>query len=249
MQASAWTEAVFHVLAHVRVDVAASCHDVRWIRHAETHLGPARDRQLAEDAAVLAKALATHDLLARAQALAWVFPSADAARAATARDLVDLERSAPLDVALSAAAGVEVLRAAAELELSAIEMLPRPPAADDAMLRDVARAAPNLARCEVTFARPLPFRGRAFGTSIVVGLPGVAGAETDFVAWQAAHEATVLEVGYGEFADVERRALGLLRARARRAGLEDAHARWLSGIDLSALGPIPDVADVGDGAP
>ena len=250
MHASAWTEAVFHVLAHVDVGrVAASCHDARWIRHAEQHLGPARERKLAEDATVLANALATHELLARAQALAWVFPSADAARAAAAQDLADLERSVALHVALAAGASAEVLRAAAELELAAIESLPARPEASDEILRDVVRAAPNLSRCEVSFARPLPSRGRAFGTSIVVGFPGVAGAESDFVAWQAAHEATVLEIGRGEFADVERRALGLLRARARRTGLAHAHARWLSGVDLSALGPIPDVDDVGDGAP
>lgn len=168
------------MLAHVDVGrLAASCHDLRWIRWAEEHLGPARDRHLAEDATVLASLFETHDALARAHALAWVFPSADAARAASASDLADLDRTAALDVALSGGAAVEVLRAAAELELSAIEALP---AAAAPILRDMRNVAPHLARCELSFARPLPFRGRAFGDSVVVGFPNVAGAEIDFVA-------------------------------------------------------------------
>jgi hypothetical protein len=248
--ASAWTEAVFHVLAHVDVGrVPASCHDPRWIRWAAERMGPAAQRRLAEDAAVLATTLASHEHLARAQALAWAFPSADAARAVAARDLDALEKNDALSLALSAGPGAEVLRAAAELELDAIEALGAPPddrAAIARALAAVAAAAPYLARCDVRLARPLPVRGRAFGRAIVVGFPRIAGAEADFVAWQAAHEATVLEIGPGAFEDVERRAIATLRSRARRAGLGDAHARWLAGIDLSALGPIPDVDDVAD---
>jgi hypothetical protein len=168
---------------------------------------------------------------------------------------------AAVRLALSAGPVAEILRAAAELELDAFAHLDAPSGAsrdesrlewrddhrqiNDA-LRDVLPAAPHLARCEISLARPLPLRGRAFGRSIVVGFPGIAGAEASFCAWQAAHEATVLEIGAGAFVDVERRALARLRARARRADLEDAHARWLSRIDLSALGPISDVDDVGD---
>lgn len=247
--ASAWTEAVFHVLAHVDVGaIPASCHDLRWIRFAAERLGPARERKLAEDAAVLATLLGDHDRLAFAQALAWAFASAEEARAAVSRDLSELAGDA-IRTALAAGPAAEVLRAAAELELDALEALEAPSSAAEEMrsaLAAVAPAAPHLANCQVSLARPLPVRGRAFGTSIVVGVPGVPGAEAGFCAWQAAHEATVLEIGAGPFVEVERRALALLRSRARRAGLAAEHARWLSRIDLSAIGPVADVEDVGD---
>jgi len=145
----------------------------------------------------------------------------------------------------------ELLRAAAELELPLVESLPpisTVPALATA-LSSILAASPSLASCAVALTRPLPRRGRLHGTNISVGAPGVAGATTDLVAWQAAHEATVLEVQRAThaaalpYADLERRAIALLRVRARRAALGDAHARWLATLDLSALGPIPDVVD------
>jgi hypothetical protein len=149
------------------------------------------------------------------------------------------------------------LRAAAELELPRLEALEAAPtaAAGRALadaLAETARAAPWLPRVELARVRALPRRGRVHDALIFVGAPGVAGAELEHVAWQAAHEATVVEVERSPrglagpsatFEAVERTALGLLRSRARRAGLADAHARWLATLDLAALGAIPDVAD------
>ena len=255
--ASAWAEAVFHVLAHVDVGrIASSCHDASWIAWAEARLGPAADRALAQDVRVIASALASHDALARAQVLAWLWTDAAGARAATLRDLTqltdaDVADAAALKTLRELGPAAEVLRAAAELELPLLATLDPFPIEDDAFstaLASVARAAPELVRCRVSLARPLPRRGRVHDASIVVGAPGVAGAEIAHVAWQAAHEATVGEVarsGRATFEDVERSALGLLRSRARRVGLEDAHGRWLTTLDLASLGPIP---DVGDGA-
>jgi hypothetical protein len=166
--------------------------------------------------------------------LAWLFGDASLARAAAERDLADL--------GVPGGAEIEVLRAAAELELDAIEALG--PVAIDATLAaalaEVSPAAPALARCAVTLVRPLPRRGRALGTSILVGVPGVAGAKAWHVAWQAAHEATVLEVAAATWLETERRALALLRARARAAGLAEGHARWLATLDLRAIGDVAD---------
>jgi hypothetical protein len=247
-----WAEAVFHVLAHAPGKSAASCWDRVYVAWIEERLGPASERSLGDDAATLATLLTDFEALARAQALAWVFPDPDAARAHAAEDLdaiaggVD-ERA--LATCLTAGPAVEVLRAAAELELDGLAALGVPDFDREAFamaLDDVGRAAPLLARCRVEHVRSLPRRGRALdGSSIFVGVPGIAGAEIDHVAWQAAHEATVLECvrakesGFGE---LEKRAIDLLGLRARDVGLGARHARWLATLDLSAI------ADIGDGA-
>jgi len=256
--ASDWAEAVFHVLAHVDVGaVPPSCHEPGWIRWSEARLGPAADRELGEDVRVLAGVLATHEALAAANLLAWLWKDSAAARAATDRELASLgpaevDDPGALSVLCALGPAAEVLRAAAELELPRLATLE--PLAIDAgawlsALDDVTAAAPELARCGVFLARPLARRGRVRTTCIVVGVPGVAGAELEHLAWQAAHEATIGEVlrapamSSRSFEDLERAALGLLRARARRAGRADAHGRWLATLDLRALGPIPDVDD------
>lgn len=256
--ASDWAEAVFHVLAHVDVGpIAPSCHEPAWIRWAEARLGRATDRELGDDVRVLASALATHDALAAANLLAWLWKDGAAVRAATDRELASLGAADVADPAALMALcalgpAAELLRAAAELELPRLATL-EPLAIDGGAWararQDVTRAAPELARCRIALARPLVRRGRVHDACIFIGAPGVAGAELDHLAWQAAHEATIGELlraggsSARSFADLERAALGLLRARARRAGRVEGHGRWLATLDLRALGPIPDVDD------
>lgn len=243
---------------------------VAWIRE---HLGPIEARTLAEDADVLRRAASDHDVVARAQALAWVFDDESAVRAASDHDLASLDpasagvkSAAALSVAKSAGPFAEVLRAAAELEMPLLRAAPWPAIDDDAIARalaEVAPCSPRLARdaTQVFLARPLGVRGRIFHDAIFVGVPGVACPDAEHIAWQAAHEATVAEViadaaGSGSarhdedeagksmsFVVTERRAIGLLRSRAGRSGLGAAHARWLSRFDLSGLGAVPDVED------
>ncbi|MBX3202275.1 MAG: hypothetical protein KF850_20660 [Labilithrix sp.] len=155
-----------------------------------------------------------------------------------------------LALAASAGAIAEVLRAATELELPAFATLGALPAAAlgevAAALAMIAPAAPSLPRFEVWLARPLGLRGRTHARSIVVGLPGLGCPDAEHAAWQAAHEATVAETaaaGAATFLDLERRALGRLRSRARDAGLAEAHGRWLARLDLRALGEIVDGHD------
>jgi hypothetical protein len=243
------------VLAHVNVGaIASSCHSPAWIAWAAERLGAANERALAEDARTIASSARTHDDLARLQLLALLWNDEEGVRAATDRDLAQLRPEDVVDAialrsAVSAGATAEVLRAATELELPLVATLPAPllddAALDDAFAR-VRPLAPEIARFEIRTVRALGVRGRAYPKKILVGTPGIAGADAVHIAWQAAHEAIVASISPAfpaSFEDLERRAIGTLRARAKRGGLGDDHARWLSHFDLSALGAIPDVPD------
>lgn len=209
-------------------------------------LGPVTERSLGEDIALLGPRLGDDPRFASLQALAWVFRSAESAAAAVDGALgevrVDDERARRL--ALGAGDTAELLRAAAELEMPLLPSVAFERGPFEARLERLTAAAPALGGCSVEVTPALPRRGRVLGGRIFVGLPGIAGAEAEHLAWQAAHEATVTSLpSHLDYADVERLALGLLRARARRAGLGDEHARWFARLDVTALGPIPDVED------
>lgn len=241
------------MLAHVPSGaIASSCHSPSYVRWAEERIGPATQRSLAEDALTLARVAKADDELARLQLLAFLFDTSERARAASERDLADLAAGDVVDLgALKAAtacgAAAEILRAATELELDLVASLSGMPFEEDAVASAFARVAalaPELARFEVLTVRALGVRGRAYRKTILVGTPGIAGADAAHVAWQAAHEAIVASVAPPRsFVEVERTAIATLRSRARAAGLGDDHARWLGRFDLTALGPIPDVPD------
>ncbi|MBX3231626.1 MAG: hypothetical protein KIT84_23635 [Labilithrix sp.] len=238
-RASVWAEAVFHVLAHVDVPFASSCFDPVYIAWIRERLGRPVET-LAHEMFAL-----THDTFARAQALAWVFGSADENRRWSDRDLDEIEvhDDEALHVARAAGAFAEVLRATAELEMPDLEALAPAPfdaAALERALHAVLPAAPALAGFTVAVTPPLPRRGRVHRRVIFAGVPGVAGATNEHVAWQAAHEATVVEAArdHDAFLAVEREAIQRLRARAGAAGLAGAHAAWLATLDLRALGPL-----------
>jgi hypothetical protein len=248
-----WSDAVFHVLAHVRAtaSLASSVFDARYVATAERALGPASERGLGEDARVLGEILPTFAALARVQALAWLFDSVDRVNAIVDRPLDDLtpeEVDAPrLLGILKHDPAAEVLRAAAELELPLLDRLP--PVAIDrvALAEEVARvapAAPFLAACEVTIVRSLGHRGRVIDRAIAVG-----DAPLPHAAWQAAHEATVAEIldapGPAPDHDVlERGALRLLARRARDAGLADAHRTWLDPLGPATVALALDAAPI-----
>lgn len=243
LPARSWPDLVFHVLAHVAgtAHLPASVFDPTYIRYAEGHLGPAEHRPLGEDAALLGQVLPTHELLARAQLLGWLFDEVEQAMSSSERDLAALEpsqfvRPQLLRSLVAAGPAVEVLRCAALLEHQAQAELPDlefDEPALSAALAPVARAAPRLAACGLRPLRSLRLRGRLLGEEIWVGVPVPELAlDVDHVAWQAGHEATVKEVG--EVAghpwperQVEQVALVLLAERAAEAGLQDGHARWL----------------------
>lgn len=245
-RASVWAEAVFHVLAHVDVGFASSCFSRAYVTWIE-----ARSPGAAERAHLPAFLVQTHDTLARAQALAWVFASAESNRRWSDCNLdeVEADNDDALHIARSSGHLGEVLRATAELEMSELEVLAPPPFDGGELTRAleaVLPAAPALEDFTIAVTPPLGLRGRVLGHTIFTGLPGIAEATAEHVAWQAAHEAAVTvaaKVAQADFIAIEREALARLRLGARRAGLGEQHATWLARLDLRAIGAIPDVDD------
>ena len=199
-------------------------------------------RSLGTDAEVIGRVLPCHETLARVQLVAKLFASPeDAARSATA-DLVDLARRGVVQAELVRSLqpvmeAAELLRVACELEREAFSKLPESSFDDAALaaaLDEASSLAPVLARCRVAAVRSLRLRGRAFPGEIWIGIPSAElGVSVDHVAWQACHEATVLELqaatheNTGERA-VEHAAVVLLAERARSAGKDREHRRWLA---------------------
>lgn len=213
---------------------------VRWVAGLG---GAAQSRCLGQDADLLGQT-ASHEAMAALQLMAWLFDGVEQAEAAARRDLDDLgagEVAAPELLGPLAELGPlsEVLRAAALLEREVVDALPPPAPRLDELgerLDTVAGAAPELEQSVVCCVRPLWLRGRVRGSEIWVGCPEAdRGPTPDHVAWQAAHEATVREVGrcsrrvgaaLTERAG-EQVALTLLATRAAARGLQREHARWL----------------------
>ena len=242
-----WPELVFHLLAHVAVQAPASVHDPVYVQWAASRLGPAEERTLGEDARVLARLLPSHQSLAAVQLLGWLFDDVEQARRCAETDLVDLPATAVarpelLGPLCRLGAPLELLRCAAELEADAFSTLP--PLELDAVAVEVAArgllaVAPGLARAKIFCLRSLRLRGRVRAEEIFVGCPSGSGLgpTVDHVVWQAAHEATVVEVGERDswtvaWSERERRlevqALELLAERAAAAGMAEAHGRWLA---------------------
>jgi len=231
-----WADLVFHVLAHCRdtASLPASLFDAAYVARISAALGPADGRTLAEDADALGRLLITHEALAEAQLLAWLFDDLDRASRVAATDLADLraedvDRPRLLAVLLRQLAGVELLRCACELERPFFMLLPPTDVAWDALERELGRAveiAPALATTTVSVVPSLGLRGRVFGDEIWIG-PSV-----EHGVWQAAHEATVLELNRGcrgaSEREIEFMSIVLLALRAKRAGRDVAHAQWLS---------------------
>lgn len=238
------------MLAHVQVTahLPSSAYDPTYVRWARQALGPPEERPLGEDVAVLGVALGDHEALTSVQLVAWLYDDHDAARAAATRELSELSddevtRADVLAALKEVGPPAELLRCAALLEDGLLDkaLPPLDEAALTGALERVARAAPTVADHRVIPLRSLRLRGRVRGTDIFVGWPCEAlSLSIDHVAWQAAHEATVAEVGaralgaptLGE-RGVETVAVVTLATRAREAGLADDHARWLDHL----LGP------------
>ncbi|MDF3069431.1 MAG: hypothetical protein K0R38_5032 [Polyangiaceae bacterium] len=232
----------FHVFAHVSETAAlpASVASPSYVGWCERYLGDVRLRTLGEDARVLAREFRTHESLASVQPLAKLFHSLERLAEVGARSLAELS---PTDVdapwALAHLRGLgpsaELAFCALLLELPSFLQLPAPPAAPrrlESRLKALANVAPGLARSRVGCIRSLHLHGRVWGDEIWVGHPAAEVAPSlEHAAWQAAHEATVVEVArerpeLGE-RTVEAQAVERLTRRAAVAGESAAHAAWL----------------------
>lgn len=223
----------------------ASNYDPVYVSFACRRLGAAAGRALGQDVRVLERVVTSHDALARLQLLAWLFDGTEQAVACAQDDLTMLDPASVAEPALlrglqRAGPAVEVLRCAALLELDPWSALPAEDADVDGLQAELDRvvtAAPHLGRCRVQMVRALRLRGRVRGRDVWVGAPCASlGLSSAHAAWQAAHEATVAEVGEGmaavnrapTFSSLEGVALVLLAERASEAGLAADHAGWLT---------------------
>jgi hypothetical protein len=243
-----WADLVFHVLAHVPSSTPASVYDPVYTAFAARHLGAPELRALGEDVRALLPLATEHGSYAAIQNLAWLFSNVEEAARFRDRELASLETTNVSDGRLLAALrdlgpAVEVLRCAAELEAEAHARLP--PIAFDApalaaALEGVTPAAPALAGFRIGVVRSLRLRGRVRSGEIWLGAPCPRpGPDLAHVAWQAAHEATVAELGRAlatpaaDDRPLEHAALVVLAERAARAGFAEAHAAWFAGFGLA----------------
>jgi hypothetical protein len=232
-----FADLVYHVLAHVPGDAAASAWDPIYAAWSEAQIGPASNRPLAEDARALAALAPTHDALVRAQIIAWLFSDPERARPFYERALSELRPEEVDDpAALKMAAGdpaAELLWCAVALEDEAHAKLRPMKTEAPAALEEV---APNIREFDLGIVRSLRLRGRVYQREIWVGEPGLEphNPTLEHVAWQAAHEAAAVEIAERSpglpFASVEHGSVVLLAVRAERAGRAADHARWLSSL-------------------
>jgi hypothetical protein len=184
-----------------------------------------------------------HVDLAGAVPSLFLFASMEQAQAAAEcelNELTDVEVASPnaqreLAPALPAA---ELLRCAALLDAPWHASLPEARTDQselESALARVAACAPKLAEVERVFCRALTRHGRVFGERIFLGLPDPEiGVSVEQVAFQAGHEASVLEVSRGMRLRsfrlgervVEAAAVVLFAQRCARAGLAAEHAAW-----------------------
>jgi hypothetical protein len=215
----------------------ASLHSPWYVSFAEDLLGPADQRPLGQDVAVLRVLMRDHEALAAVQGLAFLWRDSAEALACSELELAALTAHDVLCPVLLAqlnvrAYALESLRSAALLEAEVYATLP-PPRVDtralDEALVALSRCAPTLASARVTALRPLTRHGRVLGSTIFVGVPG-AGVSLQHVAMQAAHEATVAEVLSHASALPERQveavALVLLAERCAGSVHAESHRAW-----------------------
>lgn len=232
----------FHVFAHVSGTAAlpASVASPVYVAWCEYHLGEAQGRALGEDAQTLAREFPTHEALASVQPLAKLFRTVERLENVGSRSLAELQ-AADVDApwALSHLQGIgtagELALCALLLELPAFRQLPPTPVASallEERLSALVHVAPGLARSRVGCVRSLHLHGRVWGDEIWVGHPGAEVAPSvEHAAWQAAHEATVVEVARArpELSEraVEAAAVERLTQRAAAVGESEGHGAWL----------------------
>ncbi len=238
MERVLWADTVFHVLAHVGAhrEIPAGLFEPRYVGFAAGVLGPASERALGEDATWIGQLFPTHEVLAAAQLLAWLYADAETAEEQAARSWSELSASEvawPEAYARLSELGdrIDFLRGACLLELDGVRQLVSPAPPDPTLFRQLTQVAPDLARLGIRHSLPLWNRGRLCRGDIWLGFPRDAPGwpSAAEVGWQAAHEATVNEVARrSELSErgVEHVALVLLHQRAVASGLESQHATW-----------------------
>jgi hypothetical protein len=250
--APGFAQLIYHVLAHVQLTaaLAASAYDRRYVSYVERRLGPASERPLGEDLAVLGRIAPSHEALARLQLLAWLVRDIETAAGLGDRALSELAPGDVDDPELLAELdpSAELLWCAALLELEAFRALPPVELESSALGARFERAlmvAPALGECRIEIVRALCRRGRIRRRVIWVGLPEPElGVSHGHVLWQACHEATVHELATlartlpaaarPSERELEHAAVVRLAERAASAGEGDEHRAWLAHFGANA---------------
>lgn len=245
-----WPELVLHVLAHLEATAAlpSTLYSAVYVQAARSQLGPIEARALGMDVGVLSSQLTTHGELSRVQLLTRLHPCLASALHLAAMPLAEFEMGAHCDLLIRDAllndcpVAAELLRCAALLEASAFLRWPLPDIVElqagvSQLLPQYWSIAPLLRTLPVHHLRVLGQRGRAWPDQIWIGIPDInEGPSLSSILWQAAHEATVLEVAararqapfqLSERA-VEQIAVALMARRAKTCTSASGHDKWLS---------------------
>jgi hypothetical protein len=241
---------VLHILAHLETTahLPSSLYDPGYVALARRHLGDPAERALGADIEALSTHLVSHEGLIAIQPLLRLHPSLAAGLRGSQRSLLELDDDPGTNRAVrdalveKAPLCAELLRCAALLEAETFVRWPLPDLTDVARrIRDALPAfwgvSPQLRCLPIRTFLALGMRGRAWPDEIWVGIPVESGEPSlEHVLWQAAHEATVLEVAQrtplGE-RHIERLAVALMSQRATRSNMRPSYEQWLRNFDAT----------------
>jgi hypothetical protein len=245
-----YTQLVFHVLAHVRLDGPGSTFDRRYLAWARARLEPADLEVLEHDASLLSRLwnadVRRYDQLHR---LCDLHADLASARACADRSLAELRADEvadpPLLEHLRELEGAELIHATLALvepRFTAVICELRPALAQarrevGVWLERLARWCPGLASVRVELVWALGMHGRALPGRILVGAPAAwNGCSPARAAVLAAHEFMVAQ-GSGDYVADEWAALRGLADALREAEpeLRAAHREWLASLELGPL--------------
>lgn len=242
-----FTALVLHLFAHVRSDGPEDLFDRRYVEWVKQTADPAHQHALAEALAMLTSVRDRRGGLRTVQIWPELFSSvAQVLAAPTSFDELSAEHVHAESVRRSLAASCPDL--AAQLHRAVLRAAPsfmrwhEDQRVSDAVggdeWNDAAHCMPSLLAQRVECARSLGSRGRALPSRIIVGVAAAwHGLDPYIPAVVALHELSVIEAEGSGYAETEWAALVSLakRMRAARDALREAHAVWLSSLDLRAL--------------
>jgi hypothetical protein len=246
--ADGFTQLVFHVLAHVSRPGPGDLFDPVHRDRAAPHFSSATRSLLASDAATLAALWRADPALDILDALPDLHASLPAFRRTTTRALAELtaadvarpdilsalQRLGPPAELLHATLSL-VLDEFAHIHAELIEPeLASARATIAASLAPLTAILPDLSTARIELVWALGPRGRSLPARLLIGAPR-PDIDPRLPAVVAVHEYAVSTSGQVDYVRAEWSAL-LRAARWLRASpLRDVHARWLAGLDLSAL--------------
>lgn len=244
--ADGFTQLVFHALAHVPRPGPGDLHDPTHVDRAARHFSPATRELLTSDAALLAALWRASPGLDLLDALPELHTSLPAFRRTAARalaELTDRDVAAPSLLAALQRLGAPAELLHATLGLVADEfarvhadiITPSLAAACGsiaASLAPLAERVPGLLSAQIELVWALGSRGRALPRRILIGAPDGAPLLSAVVA---VHEYAVCTSGQDDYLRAEWSALRRAARWLRATHLRGAHARWLAGLDLSAI--------------